>query len=453
MRSHLPHHPRRSAAAVPAVAALALALAACSGGSSDDGPVAAASAPSTISGNIEFWHFFTDREAEVIQSVVDDFETANPGVTVDVKSGQDDQKMRQAISAGQAIDVGLSYSTDQVGTLCSSGDFVDLTSFIDRDGIDLTQIPDTVLSYTEFDGSRCTMPALADVYGLYYNKTLLAAAGYTEPPKTLDELADMAVALTTYNDDGSIKTLGFMPLLGYYENSEAHWAPGADAQWLNDDGTSAIGSSEGWQTLLTWQQGLIERLGGYDLLADFQAALGQEFSAENDFQTGKVAMNIDGEYRTAFIADQAPDLDYGTAPVPSAAGHEDTYGAGYITGNIVGIGKGSTNPEAAWAFIKYLTTNTDAQVALSNGLKNVPTTADAIASPDLEVSDQFKTFLDIFENPNSQTTPPSPLGPEYQTILGTHTQKWRAGTVDDLPGMLKQVDDEINAAVQLQAGS
>ena len=118
-------------------------------------------------------------------------------------------------------------------------------------------------------------------------------------------------------------------------------------------------------------------------------------------------MNIDGEYRTAFIDDQAPDLNYGTAPIPSAEGYEDSYGGGYITGNIVGIGKGSKNPEAAWALIKYLTTDTDALVKLSNGLKNVPTTHDAIASPDLEVSEQFQTFLDIFENPKSSTTPPS----------------------------------------------
>ena len=94
--------------------------------------------------------------------------------------------------------------------------------------------------------------------------------------------------------DGSIKTLGFMPLLGYYENSEAHWAPSTGAAWLKDDGTSAVGSSAGWAEFLTWQKGLIDKLGGYDKLAAFQAALGQEFSEQNDFQTGRVAMNVDG---------------------------------------------------------------------------------------------------------------------------------------------------------------
>ena len=440
---------RRRAVVVPAVAALAaLGLAACSGGGST-GPSVQASAPTTVSGTIQFWHFFTDREAEVIQGVVDDFMTANPGIKVEVESGQDDEKMRQAISAGQPVDVGLSYSTDQVGPLCSSGDFVDLTPYIQRDGVDLTQIPDTVRGYTEFDGKRCTMPALADVYGLYYNKTMLAAAGYTDPPKTLDELADMAVKLTTYNADGSIKTLGFMPLLGYYENSEAHWAPSTGATWLKDDGTSAVGSSAGWAEFLTWQKGLIDKLGGYDKLAAFQAALGQEFSEQNDFQTGRVAMNVDGEYRTAFIADQTPDLDYGTAPLPVAKDHSDLYGGGYITGNIIGIGKGSTNPEAAWALVKYLTTDTGAQVKLTNGLKNVPTWAPAIQSKDLDLPDQFQTFLDIFGNKNLVTTPPASIGAEYQTILGTHDQDWQAGKVDDVNAMLKQVDSEIDASAAL----
>ena len=433
-----------------ALVAAALVLTGCSG-SAASGPTAAATAPGTLTGKVEFWHFFSDREADVIQSVVDDFERANPGVTVDVKSGQDDQKMRQAISAGKQIDVGLSYSTDQVGTLCSSGDFVDLADFIKRDSIDLTQIPPTVLSYTQYHGTRCTMPALADVYGLYYNKDLLAAAGYSAPPTTLAQLTDMAVKLTTFNADGSIKTLGFMPLLGYYENAESHWGPSADAAWLNKDGTSAISTSEGWKTLLEWQQDLIGKLGGFDKLSAFQAALGQEFSAENDFQTGKLAMNLDGEYRTAFIADQTPTLNYGTAPFPTAAGHDDRLGAGYITGNIVGIGKGSKNPEAAWALIKYLSTDTDSVVAVANGIKNVPTTTPALTSSALEKDANYQTFLDVFANAHSSTTPTTASGKAYQDTLGTFAEKWQSGKVPDLAAGLTTVDQQIND--QLALGS
>ena len=71
---------------------------------------------------------------------------------------------------------------------------------------------------------------------------------------------------------------------------------------------------------------------------------GQEFSADNAFQTGQVAMHIDGEYRTAFIKDQQPDLDYGTAPIPGPTATRPLR-RGYMTGNIIGIAKGSKNPE------------------------------------------------------------------------------------------------------------
>ena len=43
----------------------------------------------------------------------------------------------------------------------------------------------------------------------------------------------MALKLTTYNADGSIKTLGFNPLMGYYENSRRRTGrPSAGATWL-----------------------------------------------------------------------------------------------------------------------------------------------------------------------------------------------------------------------------
>ncbi|MBU4213484.1 MAG: extracellular solute-binding protein, partial [Actinobacteria bacterium] len=297
---------RRHRHALPAAAgvAAALVLAGCSssGGTSSD--AIASAAPTHLTGTVSLWHFFTDREADVVQQAVDEFEAANPDVTVDVHSGQDDEKLQKAISAGDTVDVGISYSTDIVGNFCSTGAFRDLTPYIERDGVDLTQFSDTVRSYTEYQGTRCTMPLLQDVYGLYYNKALLAAAGYTEAPKTLSELEAMADTLTTFNDDGSIATLGFNPLQGWYENAASHYGPAAGASWLKDDGTSAIGTDPAWTELIEWQNAYVQKI-GYDKLKAFSAASGQEFSADNDFQTGRVAMNLDGEYRTAFIADQA----------------------------------------------------------------------------------------------------------------------------------------------------
>ena len=399
-----------------------------------------------VSGTVELWHFFTEREAKAIASVVKDFEAAHPTIKVTVKSGQDDSKVTQAIGAGRGPDVGLSYSTDIVGKFCSSGAWVDLTQYIQRDKVDLNKLNATTRQYTQFDGKRCAMPFLADAYGLYYNKDLFAKAGIAGPPKTLDELSADAKKLTVKNPDGSLKTVGFLPLSDFYENAPAHLAPAVGAKWLTDDGKSAVGSDPAWKTLLTWQKSLIDWY-GYDNLQKFRAGLGDEFSADNAFHKGKVAINVDAEYRLAFLKDQAHKLKFGVAPLPTS--DPARYGGGYVTGNIVGISKNAKNPEAAWELIKYLTTDDKAISKLANLIKNIPTTTASLADPTLQADPDFKVFLDIFANSNSSTTPPSASGPAYQETFQTFVSSWQAGKVKDLDAGLADSDKKINNVMTL----
>ncbi|BCJ47125.1 sugar ABC transporter substrate-binding protein [Actinoplanes ianthinogenes] len=399
-----------------------------------------------VSGTVELWHFFTEREAEAIQQVITDFQNSHPNIKVTVKPGQDDSKVTQAIGAGNGPDIGLSYSTDIVGKFCSSGAWVDLKPYIDRDKVDLGQLNATTRSYTEFDGKRCAMPFLADAYGMFYNKDLFAKAGLAGPPKTLDELTAYAKKLTVKNADGSLKTVGFLPLFDFYENAAAHLAPTTGAKWLTEDGKSAVGTDPNWKTLLAWQKELVDWY-GYDNLTKFKASLGDEFSADNAFQKGQVAINIDAEYRLAFLKDQSPNLRYGVAPLPTV--DPARYGGGYVTGNIVGISKNAKNPEAAWELIKYLTTDDAAVTKLAGLLKNVPTTTKAIADPSLNADANFKAFIDIFNNPNSLTSPPSASGPAYQETFQQFLISYQSGKVSDLDQGLAKADQQINNVMTL----
>jgi multiple sugar transport system substrate-binding protein len=399
-------------------------------------------------GTVEFWHFFTDREAKGIDTAIAAFEKSHPGIDVHVTSGQDDAKMLQAISSGKGPDVGLSYSTDIVGKFCSSNAWRDLTPFLERDEVDLEQFPKTVRDYTSYHDRRCAMPFLADVYGLYYNKTLLQQAGFAGPPKNMTELADMAKKLTKRGPDGTVEVAGFLPLLNFYEHTPQHTVPMWDAKWLTSDEKSAIGTDPNWQSMLKWHKDLVDWY-GYDKLQQFTAGLGDEWSADNAFQQGKLAMAIDGEYRVAFVEDQAPNLDFGTAPLPVADNQADRYGAGFVTGNIMGISSNSKNPEASWELIKYLTTDTDAIVGLSNAIKNVPTTKEALASPKLDADERFKPFLDIFANPDTSTTPPNASGPKYVEMTQEWVNTYLSGASPDLAGGLKELDGKIDQALDL----
>lgn len=431
---------RRIVAATSLALVGALALSACSGSGSSK---IADKAPAHLSGTVSLWHFFTGREAGVIKTAVTSFEKANPDVKVDIHGGQDDTKMQQAISSGQNIDVGLSYSTAIVGSFCSSGAFRNLGPYITRDKVDLSDIPKVVRGYTSYKGNQCTLPALADTSALMMNTKQLQAAGITTPPKTLDELEADGLKLTTYNSDGSIKQLGFNPLMGFEENSPEHFAPMINGSWLTAAGKSKIGTSAGWKKLIAWQKAYVDKI-GYAKLQAFTSGLGQEFAADNPFQTGQISMVLDGEYRTAFLKSQKPDLQYSTAPTPVMTGY-GTYGSTYIAGNVAGIAKGSKNPELAWALLKYLALNTGAQVQIGNGLKNVPTITSALNSPKLEVDANYRTFIDAAKNPATITSPATADGAAY---IGTFTKMWTkyqsdGGSLDAaLTTLDKNIDNE-----------
>jgi multiple sugar transport system substrate-binding protein len=444
---------------VPLIAAVTIAaagLAACGG---SGGSKASATAPATAAADhtpvtITMWSGFTGRELGVLGKTLDTFHTSHPWITIKNVGGVSDDKIIKSIRAGNAPDVALSFTADDIGTYCGSKAWIDLAPYIARDKVDLNQIPKASLTYTQFNNVRCAMPALADTYGLYYNTDMLKAAGYTEPPKTSTELLNMAVKLTKYNPDGSIKVAGFVPLFGFYEMAPAHIAPLWDAQWQNSAGKSNFAADPHWAAMLQWQKKFVDAI-GYDKLRRFTSgAADSEFAATNMFETGKLAMNLDGEYRTAFIDSEHPNLKYATAPMPVDDSQPNLYGAGYVTGNSLGIPRTSTgkNREAAWQLVKYLSTDPAGQVPLANALKNVPTITAALSDPTLTADVQFATFLKIYGNPGTQTTPPSGGGSADQDLLTAYVDKYQAGNGGDLASGLAATDKQVDATVAQATG-
>ena len=159
--------------------------------------------------------------------------------------------------------------------------------------------------------------------------------------------------------------------------------------------------------------------------------------------------NLDGEWRVAFLKDQAPDVEFGTAPFPVPDDQVDRYGAGYVTGNIIGHLQGLEEPRGGLGAHQVPHPDTGAIVKLANGIKNVPTTTAALASPDLQVDDAFKTFLDMFENPASQTSPSTANGAATRTSSTTSSSSGSGARSDDLDAGLAKTDEEIDKALQL----
>ena len=395
------------------------------------------------------WVGWSARELAAFKKLAAEYQKANPDVSLSVVGSINDDKIVAAIRAGTAPDVVSSFNSYNVGIYCGTGGWIDLSSLMKQSGISTSMFPPTTNYYTQYGGKKCALPLLADAYGLYYNKTLFKKAGIAGPPKTIAELTADAKKLTIRNPDGSLKQVGIDPFIGFYENVPERWILPWGGTYTDSGGKAHLATNSAWAKWLTWQKQMIDWY-GYKNLVKFQAGLGDEFSASNAFEVGKVAMNLDGEWRVAFIHAEHPTLDYGTAPMPSAT--PSLYGSGYINGTIIGIPKNGKHTQQAWDFVKWVTTNTHALAEFSNAIKNVPSTTASTHSKELVPDVHFATFLKIFANPKSGTSPIEASGASYTNAVQNFATKWQAGQVKDLHAGLVTLDKQLDAQVAQAKG-
>jgi multiple sugar transport system substrate-binding protein len=83
----------------------------------------------------------------------------------------------------------------------------------------------------------------------------------------------------------------------------------------------------------------------------------------------------------------------------------------------------------------------------------VPTTASSAKSPDLKPDPKFETFLKIFGDKNTTTTPITAAGSAYQELFNSFVDKWQAGRVDDLQAGLADIDKQIDAQLANAQGN
>ncbi|MFE2552674.1 ABC transporter substrate-binding protein [Streptomyces sp. NPDC059355] len=439
---------RRLPVAATAVAALSVLATACTGQSGT-----AASDDPNKEVTLNFWHGWSaPSEAKAIEENIARFEKAHPNIKVKVTGNMTDDKINQALRAGgdKAPDVVSSFTTDSVGKFCNSGAFSDLNPFLRKAGIDKAKVfPKTLLDYTQFNGNQCTLPLLNDAYGLVYNKDAFKAAGITEPPKTWSQFVEVAQKLTKPDGD-SYTQVGIMPTYHGYETTPARLAAQWSPKYFDADGKSNLAKDPAFASMLTAQKDLVAKLGGYEKLEKFRNTFGDEWSAEHPFHKGQVAMQIDGEWRAAMAKEAGVAFEIGTAPLPVPDDQAADYGKGYLSGTIMGIASGSKKQNAAWELVKYMTTDTEAVVAFANAIHNVPSTLAALESPELQVTPEFKTFLDIARHPKSSTTPAQADGGTYQLTFQDLAYAVEKGDVADIPAGLaktgRQIDTDIAKA-------
>ncbi|WP_391573782.1 extracellular solute-binding protein [Cohnella sp.] len=347
-----------------ALAALLVVLTACGGGNGKGGDASPASsnaaaspqasageAPSSASAEkvtIEYWQYEFPAKVELIDELIQEFQTLHPNITVKQTNfpyDQYSQKVATLVPAGKGPDV-INLYYGWLPQYVASGYLQPLP----EDAFPPAQIESDyypLVSAAKLDGAYYAIPTAVRTLALFYNKDLFAKAQIAEPPTTWEELVDAAKKLTEKDDKGQFVVEGFAWEPGAQLH---HWfrdglLPQAGAQDLSDDRRKVL-----------WDE-TPAGLEAFQYLLDFaithKTGINGFYNDDiNAFKTGHAAINIDGSFRLGALKNDAPDLVYGIAPLPSykEKSAPASFWANAIPKNVQGV-----KLEAAKEFLKFLT--------------------------------------------------------------------------------------------------
>ncbi len=280
------------------------------------------------------------------------------------------------VAGGMPPDV-IRFDRYAVTEWAARGAFADVTPLIEKDRA--SGRPDAIVPENYFDSCwdevvfRNPVTGHKGVYGvpekvdnraLYYNKDLLKRAGYVDekgearPPKTWDELADMAVKLTERDSSGAIKRLGFAP--GASNGSQGNawlylygWMNGG--HFMSADGKRCTLNDPRIVDALNWLTKVYDSMGGATAVKAFESTV--QNGDLDPFITGKLAMKIDGFWQiTDTIAQFGRNLNWGVArsPIPQWQIDSGSHTCTWVSGWCYAIPSTARHKEAAWELLRYL---------------------------------------------------------------------------------------------------
>ena len=377
-------------------AAVALMAAACGGTTSS--PSGTATAPTVAPGTagpsdagytgpeatISYSIWGDPAEIKNQQAIVDAFHVANPKITVKVTVSDWDtywDKLQTGIAGGDAPDV-FAMDGPLFPDYQSRDVLLDLKPYIDKSGYDLSLLADqAVADFTTADG-QYGLPRDLNVVALYYNKTMFDTAAIPYPDDTWDwaKLVEVGKKLTIRDGSGAVSQWGFYTETTDMENywSELVWQNGgeiisADHKTTLLGSDAAVGGLQFLQDLI-WKDKIMPDAAVTDVLGDA-------------FEQGQAAMESNGSWLVA--THQAAGIDFGIAPLPKGpAGRATSVNP---TGAVVF--KGSKSPDAAWEFVKYLTSPA-AQTQLMELRASLPANKEVLNGPFASSFDGAKVLAD-----------------------------------------------------------
>src|SRR5215217_5057397 len=177
----------RKALAVAAAVASSMSLVACGGGGNEEsGGTSSSGGPVTMT----FWHNATTGPGKAFwDKTVADFQTANPNVTIEAQSIQNEEldgKLQTALNSGSAPDIFFQRGGGKMAAMVEAGQVKDISEAITPET--KAAVGEAALASAQIEGKTYSVPVSILPGGLWYSKDLFKKAGVDATPTTMDEL-------------------------------------------------------------------------------------------------------------------------------------------------------------------------------------------------------------------------------------------------------------------------
>ncbi len=404
---------------------------------------------------LQFWHQWGGPpNSTALEDMGAKFNKMYPNVTVkltDVSGATD--KITAAIAAGSPPDVVHFVLSTAVPEFAHRGALIDLTPMLDKD------IPDWEKRLYPFGRAVATynnkVYSVASAnfnVGLLWNVDIFKEAGLdpTKGPQTLEDLTAGADKLTKLDSSGNIQRMGFIPDYpgfgaGQYVNLVLYgWAFGGE--WYDPDSKKITANNPKNIEALKWELSFYQKYGAQKI-QNFVKSAGNYLTAQDLFQSGKVAMVYDGEWNLAFGDPKfVPKMNSGGFPAPKS--NPSMFGVSYADSDPNTLPTGCPHPKEAWELLKFMGFNADVASAFAQVVAN-PCQLRDHPQFELEKDPRFEWFVKQQELPSQKIWPRLPVSQSYFIKLNDAEQAVLLGQAtpeDALNQVTKEVQDLLDSA-------
>lgn len=415
----------------------ALAISGCGGdktaGTDTKAAVAATQAPAGGSGEtqapagdaqvITFWYNNTGDEALVYEEAITKYNASQSTYKVEGLSVTDAQKMIVAMSSNESPDV-IKISNQTVVQYQKNGLLETLQTYVDSETFDTSVYSEQSIEANTVGGDIYALPLDAYTIQMFYNKDILAEAGFTEPPKTMEELYEMAVAATKLDASGNIEVLGY-PLFPY-ASARQELIYGFGGRWWSEN-SEMTPQAPGNLASLEMNVKYRNEFGGKALDGFIGTANTNRYTEQDMFFQGRQLFRLDGSWLPTMMAKFNSSVNYGITLIPGTEANPELRGTSRYETDSVAVPVMSKNKDGAWDFTKWLCSEEGARI-IDLGTGNLPAIKSLYDDSEIIAVPGFKEFIDALKEEKGVQYPEMNDYDEYLSMINATLDSVYAGT-------------------------